>query len=298
MPGTKESRPDSGGFPGHWAGIGWWRGWIAEMSHRSCPYSRQVLIILPPSETKRPAPETGPTVEISSLSFPELDPLRREIVDALIETSERPDALSRLGVGPSLMGEVARNTDLRELATRPALEVYSGPLHAGLDAASLPSRAARRAADQLVVVSALWGALRPADRIPPYRLFICARLVGLDRLEPTWRTVIPEVLANAAGPRGAVVDLRSPSYQAMGKPTGLKDRTVMLHVRQRGAGGNFVGDAVAKRMRGEAARYLLESGKDADDPVEVASILGERWSMELHEPGRPDRPWQITLLVS
>jgi uncharacterized protein len=257
-----------------------------------------VLIILPPSESKRPAPDAGPTVDIDSLSFPELTPLRRAIVQALIETSEGPDALTRLGVGPSLIGEVVRNTDIRDLPTRPALEVYSGPLHAGLDATTLSPQAAKRAADQLVVVSALWGALRPADRIPPYRLFICARLVDIDRLEPRWRTVLPQVLANAAGTRGAIVDLRSPSYQAMGKPAGLEARTVMLHVRQRAAGGAFVGDAVAKRMRGEAARHLLESGTDATDPVQVAGILGERWSLELNEPGRPDRPWEVSLLVS
>ncbi len=257
-----------------------------------------MLIILPPSETKRPAPATGPTLEIDSLSFPELNPLRRQVLGALIETSERPDALSRLGVGPSLMGDVARNTDIRDLATRPTLDVYTGPLHAGLDAASLHPDAARRAASQIVVVSALWGALRPADRIPPYRLFICAHLVDMGRLEPMWRTVLPDALANAAGPRGAIVDLRSPSYQAMGKPTGLEERTAMLHVRQRATGGHVVGDATAKRMRGEAARYLLESGTDPRDPVEIAAVLGERWSMEVHEPNRPDRPWEISLLVA
>jgi cytoplasmic iron level regulating protein YaaA (DUF328/UPF0246 family) len=243
-------------------------------------------------------PESGTPVDIDALSFPELNPLRREVLDALIETSERPDALSRLGVGPSLMGDVARNTDLRELATLPALQVYSGPLHAGLDATTLPDDVARRAADQLVVVSALWGALRPIDRIPPYRLFICAHLVSLGRLEPIWRTAVPGVLASAAGSTGAIVDLRSPSYQAMGKPTGLEERTVSLHVRQRSAGGNWVGDAVAKRLRGEAARYLLESESDPDDPLEVAAVLGERWSMELDEPDRPDRPWGISLLVT
>jgi cytoplasmic iron level regulating protein YaaA (DUF328/UPF0246 family) len=257
-----------------------------------------VLIIVPPSESKRPAPQAGSVVDIDALSFPELNPLRRQILSALIETSERPDALNRLGVGPSLMAEVARNTDIRDLATQPALQVYSGPLHAGLDAATLPAAAAKRAARQLVVVSALWGALRPTDRIPPYRLFICARLVDLDRLEPRWRTILPRVLADAAGSRGVIVDLRSPSYRAMGKPARLEERTVILHVRQRAAGGRFVGDAVAKRMRGEAARHLLESGADPADPVQVASLLGERWSLELHEPGRPDRPWEISLLVS
>src|SRR5206468_6916219 len=131
-------------------------------------------------------------------SFPELNPLRERVVEALIETSERPDALSRLSVGPSRIGEVARNTDIRELATRPARDVYTGPLHSGLDAATLSPDAENRAASQVVVISALWGALRLTDRIPPYRLFICARLVEMDRLEPSWRALLPDVLAGAA----------------------------------------------------------------------------------------------------
>ena len=69
---------------------------------------------------------------------------------------------------------------------------------------------------------ALWGALRPADHIPPYRLNVCARLVGMDRLEPGWRSLLPPLLTDAAARRGPVLDLRSRSpYEAVGRPTGL-----------------------------------------------------------------------------
>ena len=95
---------------------------------------------------------------------------------------------------------MARNTGLRHLPASPVLDVYSGPLHEGLDAATLSAAARDRADRGLIVTSALWGALRPTDAIPPYRLNICAWLIGLDRLEPTWRSVLPAVLADAAGP--------------------------------------------------------------------------------------------------
>ena len=254
-----------------------------------------MLIILPPSETKLPPPEGGSPLDVNQLSFASLTPMRERVMDALVATSQRPDALRRLLVRPSLAGEVARNKHLRNLPTRPAVETYAGPLYEGLDRGSWSSYAEKRAARQVVIVSALWGALRPKDRIPPYRLYVCARLVGMDRLEPAWRTLLPSILTDAAAQSGPVLDLRSRTYQAVGRPTGLDDQTVSLRIRPSPGGPAHIGDVIAKRVRGEAASHLLASEADPEDPLDIADLLATRWSLEVDPPAARNRTWTITL---
>jgi uncharacterized protein len=254
-----------------------------------------MLIILPPSETKRPPPDHGQPVAFDELSFPELTRLRTRILDALIQTSAGPDAFERLYERPSMAAQIARNTRLLELAARPAADVYAGPLHAGLGLASLSDLGKERAGRSVLITSALWGGLRPSDQIPAYRMRVWSNLVGLGRVELLWRTLLPGLFARLAGPDGVVFDLRPPSFQALGMPTGLGDRTVALRVDQASGAGRRIGDVVAKRIRGQAARHLLESSEDPDDPDALAEILAERWPVRLREPERPGKSWTMTL---
>lgn len=254
-----------------------------------------MLIIVPPSESKRPPPDEGRPVALDELSFPELTPLRAQILDALIETSAAPDAFERLFERPTMAGPIERNTRLPELPTLPAGEVYVGELHDGLDVASLSPAGAARAGRSLIITSALWGALRPNDRIPPYRMRVWSDLVGMGRVEPTWRGVLPDLFAALAGPDGLVLDLRTPSFQSLGMPTGLSDRTVGVRVDQFSDSGRRIGDVIAKRMRGEAAHVLLESEVLPDEPDVIADILGECWPVRLEPPERPGRSWTLSL---
>ena len=81
----------------------------------------------------------------------------------------------------------------------------------------------------------------------------------------------------------------------MGMPSGLGDRTIALRVDQSSGDGRRIGDVIAKRIRGQAARQLLDAGDEPEDPGALARILAERWPVRLQEPERPGMPWTMTL---
>lgn len=129
-----------------------------------------MLILLPPSETKRSGGD-GPPLDLAALSFPALTPARRQALAAVRALSRNlAAAAGMLRLGPASATEAARNRVVATSPTMPALDRYDGVLYDELDAASLPSAARRFAAGQLAIASALFGLTGALDPIPAYRL--------------------------------------------------------------------------------------------------------------------------------
>jgi cytoplasmic iron level regulating protein YaaA (DUF328/UPF0246 family) len=258
-----------------------------------------VLLLLPPSEGKALPARRGRAVDLGALSFPELGPVREKVLDALVEASRRPDALALLGAGASLADEVARNARLRELPAAPAHVVYSGVLYEALGWPTLSPAARRRAGRQVLIASALWGWVRPNDRIPPYRLSMDGELPGFGPLAAMWRPVTAAALAGAAGARGVVVDCRSGTYAAAAPVRGpLAARTVGVRVlRENPAGARSVVSHLAKLTRGEVARHLLEQDTGPRTPQVLADAVAQRWPAELTPPPKPGTPWTLDVVL-
>ncbi|HKG50666.1 MAG TPA: peroxide stress protein YaaA [Actinomycetales bacterium] len=258
-----------------------------------------MLVLLPPSEGKAPVAGRRRPVDLERLSWPELRAARTRVLDALAAVSARDDAVGVLGVGASVAGEVQRNTRLRQLAARPVRELYTGVLYDALDLATLPPAARRSAARSLVIVSALWGALRPGDAVPPYRLSMGTDLPGVGPLAAFWRKHLDGPLTEAAG-SGVVVDCRSSTYQAAWTPPPeVASRTVAVRVLKQQAGRRNVVSHMAKQHRGLVARHLVaRPGPALRSPRSVAAAVAEAFRCELVPPNRDGRSWTLDVIVS
>ncbi|HKU03895.1 MAG TPA: peroxide stress protein YaaA [Arthrobacter sp.] len=252
-----------------------------------------MLILLPPSEGKTPALR-GPAVDWSGLGFPELNPYRAKVLEALGTVSAHQDALALLGVGASLRDDVERNTRLHAEPAAPAHSVYSGVLYDALGYRTLTPVQRRKADESVLVISALWGALRFGDSVPAYRLSMGTSLPDVGRLAPFWKEQLGDTLG-AAAQGHLLVDCRSSTYAAAWAPPA--EQTVTVNVFTESGGVRKVVSHFAKHTRGELARHLLaRRGKAPAAASDLLKAARERWEAEL-VPGTARKPHALNIIL-
>lgn len=233
-----------------------------------------MLLVLPPSETKREGGRDGSALDLAELSFPALTPQREAALAALARVSKTVSGASAaLRLGPTQQIEIERNRAVRRSAVMPALERYTGVLYDGLDAASLSPAEREFAFQHVAIHSALFGLVGAGDPLPAYRLSHDSALPEL-RLRRHWKSA---VAAELAAHRGLVLDLRSESYAALGPaPTGA----VYLRVVTENASGRRVAlSHFNKKAKGEFVRAVIRAGvvhPDASSLLDWASRAGIR----------------------
>ena len=222
-----------------------------------------MLIVLPPSETKSFGGD-HPPLDWDSLSFPELNSVRKQIAADLVALD---DPFTVLGISDKLAAEVEANQELLTSPTTPAILRYTGVLYDALSAGTLPNEALQR----LAIGSALFGVVRAGDLIPHYRLSGGTKLPTRSSsttptLKSRWGGLITEVLSSADD---LVVDLRSGTYQQLGR---LKTAITVRVESVQPDGSRKVVSHFNKHYKGELARVLALSEQDPTSIDEVAAI--------------------------
>lgn len=247
-----------------------------------------MLLVLPPSETKRDGGPDDTSLDLAALGFGQLTPQRKAVLSAVRSLSRGVAAsMVALGLGPTQRFEVDRNRAILRSPVMPALDRYTGVLYDALSPETLSSGERAFAARHLVIHSALFGLVGAQDPIPAYRLSHDSRLPGLS-LRRLWRE---PVTATIAATPGLVLDLRSESYAALGPtpPSAIYIRVVSEDAR----GRRIALSHFNKAGKGAFARAVVRAGIDH---ATVGSLL--QWAAEHGIRLKPGAPGELDLVVT
>jgi len=214
-----------------------------------------MLILLPPSEKKKSA-TSSEKFDLSSLVF------AAELSDTRIQATANQFTSQ----------------------TSPAIEIYDGVLYQGLNWKTLSAAEQKRANSKVLIVSAVFGLVKPLDQIFSYKVKIDNKF---------WRDAIAQVAAKFSDE--LIIDCRSSTYKGVWPINSAN--TIEVRVFQVVAGERKVITHMSKKYRGELTRHLLTQATDPITPAEVQRMAAQLFECELHPPADA-QPWALDLLIS
>ncbi len=235
------------------------------------------MFLLPPSETKLDA--TGKAkLSLKSLSFAELNPVRTQLINALVDYSSGSPTKARAALGLSTKQdfERIRNTVLKSAPTASAWKVYSGVLYDAINAEALSSAAIKKLTNNVFVQSALFGLISLGDQIPAYRLSADTKLPKIGSISNLWVNSCREIFQSTSE---FIVDLRSGQYVNLAPiPKDVSAQVVVVKILQKmPSGPPKVVSHHNKATKGRIIREVVTQTKvpvNLDQLAKVITKLG------------------------
>lgn len=219
-----------------------------------------MLVLLPPSETKRPG-GSGAPLDLDALALPSLRSHRIEVTEALVALSADEEAAARvLKLSARRRHEIADNAALWTAPTLPAIDRYTGVLFDAVDASSLDSDARAWMGEHVLIHSAPFGPVGALDGIPAYRLSAGTSIPGLAALRRIWADAVTRAIRESDP--GFVLDLRSEAYVGLGPLPAEVDAVYVRVVAEGSDGAVRALNHFNKKAKGELARALSRSDAD------------------------------------
>ncbi len=156
--------------------------------------------------------------------------------------------------------------------SKPAVLAFAGDVYDGLDAGTLTLDDFEWAQQHLVILSGLYGALRPLDLMQPYRLEMGTKLHtdAAEDLYGFWGDAIAEHLNRRlkGDEHPIVVNLASQEYAKAALRPALKARVIDCVFEDWKGGQYKVISFFAKRARGAMARHAIRHRIDTPKKLE------------------------------
>jgi uncharacterized protein len=161
---------------------------------------------------------------------------------------------------------------------RPAILAFNGDVYEGLDAATLNQKDLKWAQDHVVILSGLYGVLRPLDLMQPYRLEMGTKLINPKgkNLYDFWKDktapYLNERLSNNKNP--IIINLASEEYFKSVDISTLQARVVQCVFKEGKAGVFKIISFYAKRARGLMTRYAIANRTKTPDDLKSFDLEG------------------------
>lgn len=233
------------------------------------------VLLLPPSESKATPPGNGMGFDNAmkskkTNSFAALGPMREMVFEALDQVLARTGGWEEVFEvrGEALDETIRLNRSFRTSTTMPARELYAGIMYQAIDFKTLAKKEQQLFDKQALIVSGLFGLVRPTDRLPPYKLKIGANLGGVvGKLANFWRGPVSDVLRHEL--KGKVVwdflpDQHRRVWDGSGEIRACHQVKFVKRVIRSGVAEWKTISHHSKALKGALIRHLLE--KDADNP--------------------------------
>jgi cytoplasmic iron level regulating protein YaaA (DUF328/UPF0246 family) len=216
-----------------------------------------------------------------------IDVLGRKSPRQVATLMELSDALAALNVARYAAWEPQATPQ----NSKPAVLAFDGDVYDGLQARSLKTADLDWAQQHVVILSGLYGVLRPLDRLQPYRLEMGTALKtrrGKD-LYAFWGERVAAYLNNRQAGEEApvIVNLASIEYARVARRKSLRARIVDCVFEEATAGGGHkVISFFAKKARGLMARHAIE--RRASRPEQLEDFGAEGYTLDRAASG-PER---------
>ena len=170
--------------------------------------------------------------------------------------------------------------------SKPAVLAFDGDVYDGLQARTLSPPQLDWAQRHLVILSGLYGVLRPLDRLQPYRLEMgtALKVRRTNDLYQYWGDTIAQHL-NERGDY-VIVNLASIEYARAALRPALKARVVDCVFEDWKNGEYKIISFFAKKARGLMARWAIEQRIDRPDALDAFNAEGYALAPAVSQPGR------------
>lgn len=166
---------------------------------------------------------------------------------------------------------------------RPAVFAFNGEVYSGLDAYSLPIEKFADLQDRLLILSGLYGFLKPLDLMQPYRLEMGTQMqVGTNKnLYVFWKTKLTKAINALLQKDELFVNLASNEYFSAVNAKALKAPIITPEFKDYKDGKLKMISFFAKKARGLMVRYIIDTNAQTLEDLKGFNYEGYQFDANL-----------------